>query len=278
VTVTADGPLKLSWSRLRNHDECAAKGKLLAERRKDPTGDIRSFFHGNVCDLAQRRWLGMDEQEPGWMARHIDDIFEESERTARETGDGIVVWRTPSDKGEVRDFCRELVIRLEDILTRICLPFDWTPGWRFRVRLTIGGLEVELVGEADLLVYDRLGRVAVWDLKATKDNSYWRKVAAQLTFYNIAVAASRDQRLGKWPFMSGLIQPMCDQQVLPVEITPQAIRELGARIERVAGDILAGRLDPKADDDGCGWCPVRHACPKFIGTGQLTGRVAIAAA
>jgi hypothetical protein len=274
-TGVEQGPVRLSWSRLRVHDECPQKGQLLADRKKAKVADIRSFFGGNVCDLAQRRWLGMEEQELGWMARHIDEIFDESERTARETGDGIVKWRSPTDKGEVRDFCLQLVTRLEPILAEYCLPFGWTPAYRFDIPFEVHGIAVRLVGEIDLLVFDNRGRVAVWDLKATRNNEYWRKVVAQLVFYAIAVRASGAEQLGRWPAMAGLIQPMCDQRVLPVTITPAAIREMGARIERAASDILAGRLDPRPGDY-CQWCEVSHACPAWTVRGGR-GRVSIVA-
>lgn len=264
-------PLRLSWSRIRVHEECAAKGALLREH-KSPVTDVRNFFHGNVVDQCQRLWLSQDPPEPGWMAAHVDEVMERAEVTARETGDGVVRWRTATDKAEVREFCRELVIRLEAILARYCLPFEWDPAVRFEVPITVNYLDgtprkIHLVGEIDLLVRDIQRRLAIWDLKATANNSYWRKTIAQLTFYAIALRA----QTGQWPVMMGLFQPMCDERVLPVTLTPEAIRETWARIERTAQDIWAGRLAPKADNDGCQWCPVHSACPKYkvIGTGRV---------
>lgn len=271
--MTVTEPVPISWSRLRVHAECPQKGDLLARGMKSPVSDIRTFIHGSIADQLMRRWLSMDEPEPGWMAAHVDEVFEATVKEARETGDGAVKWRSPTDKREVRDFVLELVTRLEGILNRYCLPFDWAPAYRFEVQLVIGGLSVLLKGEIDLLVFDRSGRIAVWDLKATQNNEYWRKVIGQLTFYNIAVAASEAGQLGDWPVMSGLFQPMCDQQVLPVTITRQAIREMGARIERAVRDILAGRLDPRLND-GCPYCEVQQACPLFAVPGGR-GLVAI---
>jgi hypothetical protein len=271
-------PLRLSWSRLRVHDECPAKGDL-QRRHKSPITDIRSFFHGNVVDLLMRRWLAQEDPEPGWMSAQVDAAFEESAEIARESKDGIVRWKTPTDKAETLQFCRDLVAKLEPILQVYCLPFDWAPAVRFEVPITIPYLdgtmrEIILVGEIDLLVFDRLGRVAVWDLKATRDNSYWRKVAGQLAFYAIACRASKSPQLGRWPARTGLIQPMCDQQVLQVDITEEAKRQMSARIVRTARDIWAGNLAPKESNDGCGWCQVRHACPKFAAPAG-SGRVRI---
>jgi len=269
-------PLRLSWTRLRNHDECPAKGELVARRLANPMRDTRNFVHGNVCDTAQRRWLAMPEQEPGWMARNVADILEETVADSKSKGDGIIRWRSASDRGDLLAFCRELVTRLEVILNKYCLPYDWSPAWRFEVPASVRyGAEmrkITLVGEIDLLVFGRVpGQIAVWDLKATENDSYWRKTVAQLVFYAIAVRSSKLERLGEWPVRSGLFQPMCTQQVLPVTIGDQAIREMAGRMTRLAGDYWDGRLPAREDDVQCGWCPVRHACPKFnLGAPALT--------
>ena len=84
------------------------------------------------------------------------------------------------------------MVRLEELLVTFCLPFDWKRGLAVR-GAGQGALrpatvrEILLVGEIDLLVFDREGRVIVWDLKATKNNEYYRKVLGQLAFYALAV-------------------------------------------------------------------------------------------
>jgi hypothetical protein len=266
VQAEEEKPLSLSWSRLRLHTECPAKGELM-RTHKPATQDIRNFFHGNVVDLAMRRWLSQESPEAGWMAAQVDAIFEESAQIAKDTGDGIVRWKTPSDRSDTLLFCRELVTRLEPILARYALPFFWQPAIRFRVPVSVPYLDgtprvIYLVGEMDLMVEDCEERIAVWDLKATKDDGYYRKVLGQLAFYALAVKAMK----GRFPAMTGLIQPMCAEQVKPVTVTDQAVREMAGRITALAHDIWAGRLAPKEDDAGCTGaygCAVRHACPKF---------------
>lgn len=279
---TAYKPIRLSWSRLRVHGECPAKGQLLADRQKSRFADTRNFLHGNVCDLAMRRFLSLEDprSELGWMAAQVDALFDEWLEIAESSGDGIVKWRSATDQAEVREFCREAVTRLEDLLVRFVLPFDWHPAWRFAVPVKICyGTEIReitLVGETDLLVFDDHGRVFIWDLKATKDKDYWRKTLAQLAFYALAVKLSGDGKLGQWPFRAGLLQPMCDERYLTFDIMAgggQAIREMTGRIERVASDIWAGRLDPKPHEF-CNRCEVRHACPAFTPAG---GKVKMAA-
>lgn len=264
--MSDDGPLRLSWSRIRTHAECHAKGALLRDH-KSPSADIRNFFHGNVVDLAMRRWLRQEPPTPGWMVAQIGQLMEQAEADAKATGDGLVKWRHSSDKAEVLEFCRDLVVRLEDILGWLCLPYEWEEAVRFSVPATIPGpggepRQILLVGEIDLLVRDLQSDIHVWDLKATKDNAYFRKVTGQLAFYEVAWAA----KTGKWPVRSGLIQPMCDQPVIAFDFSQDngaARTQIMQRIISTANDIWAGRLDPKADNQDCVYCPVRHACPKF---------------
>lgn len=251
--------IRISWSRLRQHDECPAKGALL-RGYQSPSKDIRNYFHGNVVDTCMRRWLAMDEPPFGWMQDNVAAVFEEWTHSS----EGIVRWRSPGDRAETLEFCRELVTRLEPILMKYALPFTWYPAVRFDVPMKVlhpsGEMRtIQLVGEMDLLVRDSEGRRAVWDLKGTKDDGYWRKVAPQMAFYAIAVAIMT----GKFPVMTGLIQPMCEQRVLPIAVTEQALREMGSRIERVARDIWLGRLAPKESNEGCAYCEVNHACPKY---------------
>jgi hypothetical protein len=265
--------LRLSWSRLRSHEECRAQGALQALGHRSPVADIRGYFHGTVVDRAMGKWLSMDSPPAGWMAEHVAEILEAEEITARETDDGIVKWKSVTDKAEVKEYCRELCTRLEVILTKLCLPHEWEPHVRFSVPLEVPYLDGELrqimlVGEMDLLV--RQARpagadpaapreVGIFDLKATKDNSYWRKVEGQMAVYDVAWWGMT----GQFPVISALIQPMCDTQVLPFRFTEQTRRELFTRICRVSMDIFRNDLSPKAGSSGCEYCPVRHACPKF---------------
>ena len=266
MTSTDCPPLKISWSRLRTHEECPAKGDLKARGFKSPLMNTRLFFHGNVTDQLMRRWLSQENPELGWMAAQVDAVFADME----EHPEGVLKWKHPGDRAETLEFCRELVTRLEVILVRYVLPFDWTPAWRFEVPVRVPyGREVRQI----LLVAayaDRDGGVAVLDLKATANDHYYQKVLGQLAFYALAVKISKAPRLGRWPARSGLIQPMCEQRLLPVDVMAgdmQAVREMAGRIERVARDIWEGRLEPKPGEF-CGSCEVRNGCPAHIG-GQL---------
>ena len=79
----------------------------------------------------------------------------------------------------------------------------------------------------------------MWDLKGTGDTSYWRKVAiGQLLFYEIAVRGMT----GQWPRVSGLVQPMCPEPVLPFHFSEDDRRQMFATICSVAADIWRGEL------------------------------------
>jgi PD-(D/E)XK nuclease superfamily len=259
----ADEVLRLSWSRIRSHEECPAQGHLLSQGFKSPVADVRSYYHGNVVDTCMRTWLADDHPQRGGMLAMVDSVFDAQESKARDSGDGIVRWRNASDKNETRVLCRNAVHRLEPLLERICLPYDWDPAVRFSVPMWIPGLdgeqrEIALVGEIDLLVRMPKG-IINWDLKATRDDNYWRKVVGQLLFYHIAVAAM----VGEWPAAAGLIQPLCKEQLPMFAFSKDDLTQMYHRIVKVARDIWSGNVLPKLDNKGCNQCPTRPACPKF---------------
>lgn len=256
-------PLRISWSRIRSHEECHAKGHLIASGYKAKSADVRMYFHGTVVDSCMRQWLSQDSPEKGWMRARVDEILEEEEVKAAETGDGVVRWRNLQDKQELREFCRELVVRLEKQLEQCCLPFSWQPAPRFTAPVTVPYLDgsprqIELTGEIDLLVLQR-DNLVVYDLKATKNNEYWRKVVGQLVFYEIAMRILKQQ----WPLFSALLQPMATPAVVPFRFTDEQRRQMMLRICNTANDIWRGNILPKAGSEGCRDCFVRHACPKY---------------
>lgn len=255
--------LSISWSSLRNHEECHQRSYLLQQKKKNPATNIRLFFPGTVVDRVMRDWLNSDNPLPGEMTEMVDAIMIREEQTAKDTGDGIVRWRNAADKEWVRTFCKTLVERLEPILVAEVLPYDYQAAYRFKVPVTIPGIygkpqEVNLIGEMDLLVNQGNDRWAVWDLKATQDDSYWRKTIAQLTFYNLGVFGS----YGIYPERGGLIQPMCKQQVLETVITDTERLEIMSRIIQMAHSIWRKDFSLAEASSVCAMCSVKHACPK----------------
>ena len=265
---------RLSWSRMRAHQECRAKGHLQATGHRSPTADIRGYFHGTVVDRAYREWLNMDGTPAGWMEQHVAEILEREESSAQETGDGIVKWRSATDKTEVTQFCQETCRRLEMVSRELVLPYDWQPAVRFSVPIEVPWLDgslrqIMLVGDMDLLVRRPEG-VEVWDLKATRDNNYHRKVTGQMMFYDIAWWGMN----GTWPIRVGLIQPMCDVPVYPFVFDDASRRQMFASICTVAMDVFRGDVAPKPSQSACYNCAVKHACPVFSAP-QGRGRVSM---
>lgn len=259
-------PLTISWSSLRAHEECRQKGMLLRTGKKSPRTNIRMFFHGTVVDRVMREWLEQpeDERRPGQMAQWVVDIMDREELAAVESGDGVVRWKSRTDREELIVWCQELVTRLESHLDELVTPYDYMVAKRFRVPVQIPYLTGEpvwifLAGEMDLLVRDDQPRFHVWDLKGTADDSYWRKTIGQIIFYDLAVHAM----FGEYSQRLGLIQPMCRQQQIEIEATQQKRNELWSRIIRMAHDMWTHDATPKESNSGCDYCPVRHACAKF---------------
>lgn len=254
-------PLRLSWSSLRVHDECHQKAKLIRSGKKNPAADIRGYFHGTVVDRVMRQWL--EDPKPGLMPAMVEEFVDRCEKDAIESEDGVVRWKHTNDKKQMTAWCVRLVKKLEPILEELVVPFEYEPALRFAVPYEIPYLDgtptqVILSGEIDLLTRND-GAWGLWDLKATEDNGYWRKTVAQLTFYDICVEAM----FGSSPSEAGLIQPMCDEQVLRVKITEKERAELLARVVRMAQAMWKADESLAPTTKPCFNCAVKHACPRF---------------
>jgi hypothetical protein len=242
--------------------------KLKTEGKAAAVTDIRVYFPGTVVDRTMRWWLDQPSPEPGQMAARVAEIMGEEEVTAKETKDGIVRWKSPTDKQEVLETCIECVTRLEPILYQVAIPYDYEPALRFRVPMVIPYLDgmpqrIWLVGEIDLLTGKEdpvEGRWhEIWDLKMTKDNGYWRKSVGQLLFYDLAVRIMA----GHYPMQSGLIQPMCTERKLTFLFTEEERRELLTHVMRYCSAVWSGSQRPNPSPGLCGRCDTRHACPIY---------------
>lgn len=259
-------PLRVSWSGLRSHEECHQKSYLIREGKRSKVSNIRNFFAGMVVDRIMRDWLDDPALRDADIRGVVTCAMDEMESTERGKGN-MVRWRDAADRDQIRQFCVDLVVKLGPILSEHVLPHTYEHGKWFKVPMTLADQDgqprdILLTGEMDLLV-DNRGPV-VWDLKGTADDQYYRKVAAQLVFYDLAVWAST----GIKTRFVGLIQPMCTEPVLAWEVTDNARRELLARIQRYAHDVWANDTTCTDQTGACHFCDVRHACARY-GTPQL---------
>jgi hypothetical protein len=279
VTLPGGGrPISISWSGLRAHEECRQKAHLLRTGKKSPSTNIRQFFHGTVVDRVMREWLEDEARQPDGMALLVEEIMDREELAAVNSGDGVVRWKNHRDRTDLIEWCKELVTRLEPHLNELVVPYEFESARRFRVPVQIPYLTGEpawiyLAGEMDILTRDEQPRFHVWDLKGTADDNYWRKTIGQLVFYDLATNAA----FGEYCQRAGLIQPMCKQQIVEIEITPQRRNELMQRIIRMAHDMWSHDTMPKESSSGCNYCPVHHACVKFqpVNPGQNEKRMSL---
>lgn len=277
--------LYLSWSQLRHHSECKQKSYLMRTGQKDPATNIRVFFPGTVVDRVMRDYLMLGEPAAGFMASRVKDKMDEEEQNCKDTGDGIAKWKSRADRIEVAEFCVELVKRLEPILADLVLPHQYEPSKRFKVPVSIPYLDgtrtsVMLVGEYDILLkyaspHDLSPRPwEIWDLKATKNDQYWRSTIGQLIFYDLCNYLMFRQYTAR----VGLIQPMCKQQTVAIEITDQQRVEMMQRIIGMAHSIWKTEAFPNSevfnieteirpDTKYCFMCAVKKSCPRFQPTG-----------
>lgn len=258
-----ESKIGISWSALRSWEECHHRVKLQRSSKKNPAMDIRSFFHGTVVDRVMRAWLEDPDTPSGAMPLMVEEIMRIEELRAIETGDGVVRWKNKNDRREMLAFCKELVARLEPILYELVVPYDYEPAKRFKTPIIIPGLygspvQIYLVGEMDLLVKPK-DTFEVWDLKGTKNDSYWRKTIGQLVFYDIATRSM----FGEATSRVGLIQPMCKLRVMEWSITERQREELMSRVISMVHGIFRKDWAYTEKTSICSFCPVNHACERF---------------
>lgn len=260
-----DRTLSISWSRLRTWEECRQKAHLQFLGKKNPTSNLRAFWLGTLADRVFRQWLMSDDPQPGQMVTILRERADILEEEAREAGDGVVKWKTQDDKANSLDWTSRLLVKLEVLAQELILPYEYKADYRFKAPITIPYLdgsdaEVLLIGAVDVLVTDPSNNnMHVWDLKATENNSYWRKTIGQLVFYDIGLGAS----VGRFPTITGLIQPMCKQQIIEADIQDAHRAQLMQNIVKYAHSVWSEDFRPKVSNTGCSFCPYKHACAKY---------------
>jgi len=222
------------------------------------------FFPGTVTDRVTRDWLLQDPKDnPGKMPSMVQSIMEREEEEIKQ-GRGSIQWKNPEDRDSVLSDCIEAVTAIEPALAELVVPYDYVADYRFKIPMDLphpdGGYgQVILNGAMDILVRDDNNHYQVWDVKHTRNNDYWRKTEGQLTFYDLIVKSMFDEPTT----VSGLLQPLCTEQVKSFVITEDKRAQLLQRIMAMATDQWNEDFAPRVDNRYCGYCAVKHACPKF---------------
>lgn len=258
--MTTDKRYKLSWSALQRFELCKQKQHLVSQGFSVSGKDVRNFLAGNVVDAVQKVWL---DNPVGSMLSLVDEQFDKAVAKAEEKD--TIKWRNKNDKRTIFLQCQKATELLQPILEARVLPYDYEPAKWFYVPVKIQNPrtsqieEIILRGEFDLLVRDNNGKFIVWDLKTTADNEYWKKTLGQLVFYDLVILSM----FGEPPVKTGLIQPLCDEQVKEFYFDGSHRAEMWGRINSMMRDVWDGNFEPKPDNTGCTFCEVVHKCEKF---------------
>jgi hypothetical protein len=221
-----------------------------------------------VADRVQRAWLALPDPQPGQMAAMVPDMLDQWSNPERDNPEFQPVrWRggdPQRDRAEVLEFCTLVVTRLEPILLKHVVPFDYQPELRFETWIGLpdpsGDIKpVRLVGGIDIVVRLPDDRFVLFDLKATKQDSYIGKTLGQGIFYDI----SWKHYWGEHPVRFGFIAPALDERLVWCDISEEDRTVMRSRIMRFAQGMWRGDWAPKADDDGCDYCDTKHVCDKY---------------
>lgn len=255
--------IRLSWSQLRTADECKQKRFLTVQGARKETRDQRLFLPGNVTDRVVRAWLKDKDRQPGQMPDMVSATLDAVREEILKKGERVAWKRDLSDRKNIERDCIEAVTNIEPTLLQHVTPFEFEADFRFDAPLMLPRGDTKeliyLIGYMDILVRGDDGQIRVFDVKHTRDTSYWRKTVGQLTFYDLAVQLLFKRKTSE----TALLQPLCAKQVYPYLVTDDARRQMYQRIIRVANDIWNNDNTPNISNEFCGNCDVRNACTKF---------------
>lgn len=257
----------VSWSQLRTHEMCRQKHHLKMMRRESPTQDVTRFFSGVVVDRLARRY--METEGKFDIVGSVEQMFDQQEASSIEAGKGTIT-KDPTQRARMRKKALDCVTLLKPILDEKVLPFEYKPERWFRINIelpsiAIPGLthKVQMRGGVDIVVRHEDGSFCGYDVKATTDPGYHRKMAGQPVFYDLAhcLELGAGTPYKEFAYFQPLIENNPIQQF---HITEEDRNQMIGRIIRMADDIHRGIKDPKATTDWeCQVCEVKHGCEKF---------------
>jgi len=261
--------LVISWSSLQRYEHCKQRQlRTMEGKRLVKPYQGRDFLAGNVADRVQREWLRSPDPQPGQMAEMVPDMLDRWSNPERgEEEANPVKWKGDprKDRAEVQAFCTMVVTRLEPILLKWVVPFDYQPELRFATYISLPYFDerlvaVKLIGGIDIVVRLPDERFLLFDLKATKNDSYIAKTLGQGIFYDVAWSSY----FGKGsPLRFGFIAPALDEPLIWCDISAEDRQVMFSRIQRFAEGMWNGDYAPKVDNEGCDYCDTKQACDKF---------------
>lgn len=272
-----DKPLKISWSSLRVHETCKQKHYLSKIQKLPTVENLRVFLPGNVTDRAVRWWLSPGHTpQLGEMADRVEQILAEQLQEIKEAKSRFA-WRSPNDQKTVLEECKQAVTLLEPIITKMVLPYEYEPDYRFSVELLtphpLGGMgRIILNGILDIRVIDLDRFVRIYDVKHTKNESYWRQTIGQLGFYDLATMIETSRVVAD----CALLQPLCVEKIRRYQPSAESRAQLLQRIVGMANDIWRRDYSPTSHSDSCTYCDVKHACIKYATKVDTRGQRRIA--
>jgi hypothetical protein len=219
-----------------------------------------------VADQVFKQYLNEEaNQYLGFMSESAERILDESEVFARESGDGIVRWKHKDDKQEVLEMVQELCDKVEPIINNLIKGKQYQTAFRFNAPIRIPYLDgklttIRLRGEMDLLTWDLDRKIfEVYDLKATRNEQYWRTTIGQTVFYDLSIYALHNVFTNR----VGLIQPLCNRTVIDFEIDDSMRVECTQAIIRMCHDIWNNNHEMRPDTSKCWNCVVKNACARY---------------
>jgi len=263
--------LRISWSRLRSHMECKQKGHLQRTGKQASMENQRVFFPGTVTDRVVRDWLADNPYEnAGLMPEMVESVVMREQENIEKEGKQLR-WKDANDRDSIIRDCQLAVKKIEPSLERLVLPYEYDVDFGFKAPIRLphpaGHQEtVVLIGFMDIIVRREPDKWAVYDVKHTKDNSYWKKTRGQLSFYDLAV----DTMFENPTFEVGLLQPLCDETERMFELGDDERGILLKHVTTMAEDIWLENFEPDAPLSACTFCNVKHACSRFS---PVNGRV-----
>jgi len=250
------------------HEECKQKGYLKRTGKKASLSNTRMYFPGTVTDRVVRDWLSNDPySNPGAMPGMVEEIMERERQVILDEGD-TMKWKDTADRLSVLEDCKKAVTRIEKDLEQYVLPYDYDVDFKFQAPLMLphpdGGMDtVLLIGFMDIIVRrtmpDGSFQWGVYDVKHTKDESYWRKTGAQIGFYDLSCFVMFGQNITE----AALLQPLCKETYKPIPLNRDSRAQLNQRILGMATDLWMDDRTPRVDNKLCTYCEVKHACSKF---------------